>query len=323
MPAEFDLIRRYFTRPTTHTALGVGDDAALLQPTPGMQLAVSSDTLVSGIHFFPATDPTDLGWKTLAVNLSDLAAMGAQPRWATLALTLPQADESWLTAFAAGFFACAKAYATDLVGGDTTRGPLAMTVTIMGEVPTGAAITRSGGQAGDDIWISGHPGLAALGLAALQGKIPLAGAPLEAALAALHHPLPRIELGLALRGIAHAMLDVSDGLIGDLGHLCARAGCGALLDPDALPCAPLLAAGADAPCAQRCLLAGGDDYELLFSAHPDQRETVNALAHRLKLPLHRIGHLTPLTPDGGAIRLSTGNGGSQDIDISGYDHFGG
>ncbi|GHU00620.1 thiamine-monophosphate kinase [Betaproteobacteria bacterium] len=322
MPSEFDLIRRYFTRPTPHTALGIGDDAALLQPGAGMQLAVSSDTLVSGVHFFPDTDPRDLGWKTLAVNLSDLAAMGAQPRWATLALTLPHADERWLSAFAAGFFACATAYATDLVGGDTTRGPLAMTVTIIGEVPPGAAITRSGGRAGDDIWISGHPGLAALGLAAMQGKIELEGAHLEPALAALHHPLPRLELGLALRGIAHAMLDVSDGLSGDLGHLCARSGCGAVLDPAALPCAPLLASGADAAFAQRCLLAGGDDYELLFSAHPGQRAAVNALARRLELPLHRIGCLTPLAPGSGPIRLRAGNSGSQELDIGSYDHFG-
>ncbi|HQV09082.1 MAG TPA: thiamine-phosphate kinase, partial [Thauera sp.] len=176
MPSEFDLIRRHFTRPTRHTDLAVGDDAALLHARPGMQLAVSNDMLVSGTHFFADTDPEDLGWKTLAVNVSDLAAMGATPRWAFLALALPGADEAWIAAFARGFFACADAHGVDLAGGDTTRGPLTLSVTIIGEVPQGEAITRAGGRAGDDLWVSGQPGMAALGLAALRGEAQLATA---------------------------------------------------------------------------------------------------------------------------------------------------
>jgi thiamine-monophosphate kinase len=315
MPSEFELIRRYFTRPTRHADLAVGDDAALFRVAPNMQLAVTTDTLVADTHFFHDTSPRDLGWKTLAVNLSDLAAMGAAPRWATLALTLPAADEGWVAAFAEGFFDCAVRYGVELVGGDTTRGPLAMTVTLFGEVSIGQAITRAGGQPGDDLWISGCPGLAALGLMVLQNRVQLTNADL--ALAALHRPVPRIEAGAALRGIAHAMIDVSDGLAGDLTHLCECSRLGAMLDKDALPLAPLIEAGADEALACRIVLAGGDDYELLFSAPSTARDALAALARKLDLPLTHIGRLSE-----GAILLVDGSGVSpRPLDVCGYDHF--
>jgi len=317
MPSEFDLLRRYFTRPTRHADLAVGDDAALFRVASGMQLAVTTDTLAAGTHFLHGTPPHDLGWKTLAVNLSDLAAMGATPRWATLALTLPAVDEGWLAAFAEGFFDCAGRYGVELVGGDTTRGPLAMTVTLFGEVPEGQAITRSGGRAGDDLWISGWPGMAALGLMVLQNRVQLADA--SQALAALHRPTPRVEAGETLRGIAHAMLDVSDGLAGDLAHLCECSRLGVTLDVGALPLAPLIAAGADETLARRTLLVGGDDYELLFSAPPQACGALAALAQKLGLPFTRIGQFTE---EAGSILVADGPEGSPyPLDVCGYDHF--
>ena len=317
MPLEFDLIRRHFTYPTRYADLAVGDDAALFRVAPDMQLAVTTDTLAAGTHFFHDTSPHDLGWKALAVNLSDLAAMGATPRWATLALTLPAVDEDWIAAFSGGFFDCAERYGVELIGGDTTRGPLAMTVTLIGEVPEGQAITRAGGQPGDDLWISGSPGLAALGLMSLQDRVQLANA--DQALAALHRPMPRIEAGEALRGIANAMLDVSDGLAGDLAHLCECSELGALLDVDALPLAPLIAAGVDKALARQTLLAGGDDYELLFSAIPEAREIVAVLARKLNLPFTRIGQFTR---EAGSILLVDGTESPpRPLDVRGYEHF--
>ena len=319
MPSEFDLIRRHFTRPTRHTDLAVGDDAALLQARPGMQLAVSTDMLVAGTHFFADTDPEDLGWKTLAVNVSDLAAMGATPRWAFLALALPGADEAWIAAFARGFFACADAHGVDLAGGDTTRGPLTLSVTIIGEVPQGEAITRAGGKAGDDLWVSGQPGMAALGLAALRGETQLSTAGRAACIAALQRPQPRIALGLALRGVATAMLDVSDGLLGDLGHILEYSGTGAIIDVGALPLAALRETGADEALARRCLLGGGDDYELLFAAPAARRADVDAISASLGLALHRIG---TLTPEPATLWLRQRDGRLVPGTRSGYDHFG-
>lgn len=293
MPSEFALIRRHFTRPARHTDLAVGDDAALIRPSAGMQLAISTDMLVAGTHFFADTDPEDLGWKTLAVNVSDLAAMGAAPRWVVLAASLPAADEAWIAAFARGFFACSEAFGIDVIGGDTTRGPLNLCPTIFGEVPVGQAITRAGARPGDDLWISGAPGRAALGLAQLRGEATLAGADRADCLAALHRPQPRVALGLALRGLASSLLDVSDGLLGDLGHILEQSAVGAVISAGALPLAPLEAACGDAALAFRACTAGGDDYELLFTAPVARRAEVGALAERLHLPLHRIGSITP------------------------------
>lgn len=318
MPSEFDLIRRHFTRPPQHTDLAVGDDAALLRPRAGMQLAVSTDMLVSGTHFFADTDPEDLGWKTLAVNVSDLAAMGAEPRWAFLALALPAADDPWIAAFARGLFACADAFGVDLAGGDTTRGPLNLSVTIVGEVPAGQAITRTGARAGNELWISGQPGLAALGLAALHGEVALDAAGRARCVDALQRPQPRVELGLQLRGIATAMLDVSDGLLGDLAHILEASAVGAIVDVAALPLDALRATGANAAIARRCLLSGGDDYELLFAAPASARPALTELSTSLSLPLHRIGQITG---QAGVCLLREPDGTLAPAGASGYDHF--
>jgi thiamine-monophosphate kinase len=318
MPSEFDLIRRHFTRPPQHTDLAVGDDAALLRPRAGMQLAVSTDMLVSGTHFFADTDPEDLGWKTLAVNVSDLAAMGAEPRWAFLALALPAADAPWIAAFARGLFACADAFGVDLAGGDTTRGPLNLSVTIVGEVPAGQAITRTGARAGNELWISGQPGLAALGLAALRGEVALDAAGRARCVDALQRPQPRVELGLQLRGIATAMLDVSDGLLGDLAHILEASAVGAIADAAALPLDALRATGANAAIARRCLLSGGDDYELLFAAPASARPALTELSTSLGLPLHRIGQITG---QAGVCLLREPDGTLAPAGASGYDHF--
>lgn len=288
MATEFDLIRRYFVRPTPSAVLGPGDDCALLQPTPGQQLAISTDMLVAGTHFFPDTPPRDLGWKTLAVNVSDLAAMGAKPRWATLAGSLPNADENWIAAFAEGLFACAQAYGLDIVGGDTTAGPLNFCVTVLGEVPPGEALRRDGGKDGDDIWVSGRPGLAGLGLRFLQNKVELPPLWQKLCLASLHRPRPRVELGLALRGKASAAIDVSDGLLADLGHIAIASG---LVGDVILNQLPSLPDGIDRATALDCQLAGGDDYELCFTAPFEQRLRLAQLAAELDLPLWRIGQL--------------------------------
>ena len=317
--SEFDLIKRYFTRATPSATLGVGDDAALLRIADGMELAVSTDMLVSGTHFLPDADPFLLGYKTLAVNLSDLAAMGATPRWATLALSMPSADESWLQRFSAGFFAMADVHGVELIGGDTTRGPLNLCVTIMGEVPRGKALRRSGAQAGDDIWVSGSLGVAALGLAHLQGKITLPEDVRLSCLAALHQPHPRVALGLALRGIANSAIDISDGLLADLGHILESSNMDAEVRFDRLPMPPLPASCGDEmlELAKRCVLAGGDDYELCFTAPVAQREQIEMLLDRLRLPLSRIGKIV----SGRGCKVRAADGSVMTIKESGYDHF--
>jgi thiamine-monophosphate kinase len=321
MPSEFDLIARYFARPTPQAVLGPGDDCALLAPSPGMELAVTTDMLVAGTHFLPDTDPFQLGWKTLAVNLSDLAAMGARPRWVLLAGSLPDADEGWIAAFADGLFACAKRYDVDLVGGDTTRGPLNLCLTALGEVPAGAALRRDGARAGDDLWISGQPGLAALGLAQLQGRASLPQALASRCIAALQQPTPRVELGLALlKGrLANAAIDVSDGLLADLGHIAERSGVGAEIFENQLPRLP---AGVEPVLARHCQLAGGDDYELVFAAPPAKRHQLAELAAGIDLPLWRIGRIIDGKGDApGAIHLLDESGRALPFTDKGFDHF--
>jgi len=317
MTSEFTLIERYFARPTPDAALGVGDDAALLAITPGMELAVSTDMLVAGTHFFPDADPRKLGWKTLAVNLSDLAAMGAQPRWATLAIALPQADEAWLAAFAEGLFKCADSYGVALVGGDTTRGPLTLSVTIMGEVPAGQALRRDGAKAGDDIWVSGHLGEAALALAALQGCATLDEQAMTHCRRVLDTPQPRVALGLALRGIAHAAIDISDGLLADLGHILERSNLGAEIHFDALPCSASLQALLDTELGRNCLLSGGDDYELCFTASALRQDAITATGERIGVKLTRIGSITGSK----GLRLLDDAGNLMPTTKAGYDHF--
>ena len=320
MPSEFDLIARYFARPTPQAVLGPGDDCALLSPSPGMELAITTDMLVAGPHFLPGTDPFQLGWKTLAVNLSDLAAMGAKPRWILLAGSLPEADEHWLAAFSDGLFACAKRYGVDLVGGDTTRGPLNLCLTALGEVPAGTALRRDGARVGDDVWVSGQPGLAALGLAQLQGRTSLPEALATRCIAALQKPTPRVELGLALQKglLAHAAIDVSDGLLADLGHIAERSGVTAELFENQLPRLPI---GADPLLARHCQLAGGDDYELVFSASSDKRHQLAELAAGLDLPLWRIGRIIDASGVPGAVRLLDESGQALTLSDKGFDHF--
>ncbi|MDD3353057.1 thiamine-phosphate kinase [Zoogloea sp.] len=319
MPSEFALIRRHFTRPARHTDLAVGDDAALIRPGPGMQLAISTDMLVAGTHFFADTDPEGLGWKTLAVNVSDLAAMGATPRWVVLAACLPAADEAWIARFAQGFFACAEAFDIDVIGGDTTRGPLNLCPTIFGEIPLGQAITRGGARPGDELWVSGTPGRAALGLAHLQGSLALDGAFRDSCLKALQRPQPRVALGLGLRGIASAMLDVSDGLLGDLSHILEHSGVGAEVRTAALPLAALAAGCGDPARALQACTAGGDDYELLFTAPAPCHDALLALGERLGLPLHPIGRITAHS---GVLLLCHPDGRQESPRALGYDHFG-
>jgi thiamine-monophosphate kinase len=310
VPSEFELIARHFTRRTSHTLLGVGDDGALIAPTPGQELVISTDLLVEGTHFLADTDPEALGWKTLAVNISDLAAMGAQPRWATLAAVLPAPTPDWIEAFARGFFDCANRHDVDLIGGDTTRGPRAFCVTILGEAPPGKALRRSGAKPGDSIWVSGQPGRAALGLAHLQGRTALSGPRLADCLAALNRPQPRVALGLALRGLATAAIDVSDGLLADLGHILQQSGRAAQLQVPGLPFTGL---------ERDCLLAGGDDYELVFTATAARDGEVAALAERLDLPLTRVGEIVAGPP--GELVLCDADGAVITPASRGYDHF--
>lgn len=317
MLSEFDVIARYFTHACRHTVLGVGDDAALLQPARGMALAVSTDMLVAGSHFFADTDPFQLGHKALAVNLSDMAAMGANPRWATLALALPEIDECWLGAFAGGFMALARRCSVDLVGGDTTRGPLNICVQIIGEVAAGKALRRDGARAGDDIWVSGRVGDAALALAHLQNRIALRGSELDACLPALQTPRPRLALGRALIGIASAAIDVSDGLLADLGHIVERSSVGAVVDFAAIPKSSTMARHLADPVARDALLAGGDDYELCFSAPPDQIASIDAIARELNLPLTRIGSIEA----GKALVVRDETGQPINVERGGYNHF--
>ena len=310
MPSEFALIARHFKRPTQHTLLGVGDDGALIATTPGQELVVSTDMLVEGTHFLADTGAEDLGWKTLAVNVSDMAAMGALPRWATLAAALPAADPAWIDDFACGFFACADRFGIDLVGGDTTRGPRSFCVTIFGELPAGTALRRDGAKVGDSIWVSGWPGRAAQGLAHLQGRTVLTEPILGDCLAALHRPQARVELGLALRRIATSAIDVSDGLLADLGHILEQSGQAARLRIPDLP---------EAGLERDCLLAGGDDYELVFTAPPSCDSRIAALAAELGLPLTRIGKIVAGPPG----RLGLWDDAGSDITPArhGYEHF--
>ncbi len=314
--AEFALIDRIRARTVERDdiVLGIGDDAALLQPRPNEQLVVTADTLNSGVHFPAETMPFDIGWKTLAVNLSDLAAMGARPAWCTLALSLPDAHPDWIESFADGFFALADEHAIALIGGDTTRGPLSLSVTAMGQVARGQALRRDRAQVGDDIWVSGTLGDAAGALQLWQrGELNIATATVlgdyETLRLRLLRPTPRVTLGLRLRAFAHAAVDISDGLLADLGHITTRSGVRAEVDADAVPLSPALRAVLGRDAARACALRGGDDYELCFTAAADQREALHAVAESLRLPLTRIGRI--VEGQGVQCEGETGPGGYQ------------
>jgi thiamine-monophosphate kinase len=319
---EFDLIARHFTRATPGAVLGVGDDCALLAPTPGMQLAVSSDMLLEGRHFSPQDSPAGIGHKSLAVNLSDLAAMGATPRWATLAIALPEENDAWLTAFSRGFFRMADLHRIELVGGDTTRGALTISITVMGEVPPGQALRRDGAQSGDDVWVSGVIGSAAMALAYRQGRLFMEQIDAARVLPALYLPTPRVELGIALRGIASSAIDISDGLLGDLGHILQRsqtggAPIGARLEFSALPTLPVVHKYLHEVVARDCVLAGGDDYELCFTAPAGRRDAVAAAAQSTGVAVTRIGSI--VTEPG--LVVVDADGVPLPIERTGYDHF--
>ncbi len=304
MPSEFELIRKYFDRPARSAVLGIGDDAAVLRPSAGMELAVSTDLLLEGRHFRAGADARSLGHKSLAVNLSDMAAMGAAPRWATLALALPEANAAWLEGFAQGFFALAERFGVELIGGDTARGPapgpIVICVTILGEVPRGLALYRAGALPGDDIWVSGELGGAALGLA--QPELPGAAQRLD-------EPEPRIELGERLRGIANAAIDVSDGFAQDLGHILERSGVGAVVEYARLPGFP----GAQ----PKQVLSGGDDYEIVFTARQERRAEVEALSKELQLALTRVGSIQQ-----GEAKLQVLDADRKAMRVErGFDHF--
>jgi thiamine-monophosphate kinase len=290
--------------------MGVGDDCALVRPDAGLDLAVTTDLLVEGRHFLPGAEPRALGHKALAVNLSDLAAMGAAPRWVTLSLALPAADEAWLAAFSEGFFALAERHGVDLIGGDTTRGPqLVISVTALGEVPSGLALYRGGARAGDDIWVSGELGGAALAL--VHPEIP------EAALR-LHRPEPRAELGERLRGLAHAAIDVSDGLAGDLRHIAERSDLGAVVHYADIPRPAAFAKLDDENLERDCVLSGGDDYELLFTAARERRAELEALSRELDIALTRIGSVHK-----GAAEVVVLDAHKKPMACrGGFDHFG-
>jgi thiamine-monophosphate kinase len=318
---EFELIARYFTRPVPagrgDIALAVGDDCALLDPAPGEQWAVSTDMLVESVHFLPSVDPAALGHKALAVNLSDLAACGAEPRCFFLALALPKVDEAWLAAFSGGMFALADAHRCVLAGGDTTRSPqgVIITVTVMGSVPRGQALLRSGARPGDDVWVSGALGDAAFGLALRQGGTPVPG-DARVAVERLERPQPQVGLGLALRGVATAAIDISDGLLGDLGHIMERSAVGARVEWNRIPRSDALRRQSEAD-QRRFALAGGDDYELLFTAPSGRRSAVERAAAGAGVAVTRIGEVTST----GRLELVDADGRAMDTAPRAFDHF--
>jgi thiamine-monophosphate kinase len=319
MTSEFDLIQRYFVRPAKSVVLGIGDDCALIRPPEGMGMAITTDMLCEGTHFFSDVDPRSLGHKTLAVNLSDIAAMGADPRWATLAVALPRVDEAWLANFTDAFFALAARFGVELIGGDTTKGPLTLSLTMLGTYPLGYALRRDGACVGDDLWVSGETGGAALAVAHRRGRIRLAEPSLSYCVNRLDWPEPRIALGRALRSIATSAIDVSDGLVADVGHLCERSKVDAEINADLLPvAAAILASGVDPAAVRAAMLSGGDDYELAFTAPVAARADVHALASRLGLALTRIGAIVAGSQ---SVRVSDAAGAPVHLAAGGFDHF--
>ncbi len=313
---EFELIARYFTPPVRRAAFGVGDDCALLAVAPGMTLAVSSDMLVEGRHFVSTVAPERLGHKALAVNLSDLAACGARPLAFTLALALPQADEAFLAPFARGLLALADRQGCELVGGDTTRGPLTIAITVFGEVATGAALLRSGARPGDDVYVSGTLGDARLALEVLRGTADVPGEAFARIRRAMEEPEPRVALGLALAGNATSAIDVSDGLAGDFGHVLHRSGVAAVIDVDTLPRSADLATQ-PLWMQRECLLAGGDDYELVFTAPVERRDGVAKASALAATAVTCIGRIEP----GSGLRFVDAAGREVKGPVTSFDHF--
>lgn len=323
---EFELIERFFQRRTKSASgieLGIGDDCALISPASGMQLAISSDMLVEGRHFLSTVSPEALGHKALAVNLSDLAACGAKPLGFTLALALPRADAAWAEGFSRGLFALADQHDCTLIGGDTTAGPSNICITVFGEVPRGAALLRSGARDGDDIYVSGLPGQARLALEAFRGTIALPQEDFAALRERMERPTPRVALGQALRGLATSAIDVSDGLLGDFNHVLKASGLGAIIDLNAIDS---IANSADFMRAQglfdinsmrSMVLAGGDDYELVFTAPPSHRQAVLAAAAQAQTRITHIGQ----TRQEPGLWLRAADGSLQANSYASFDHF--
>lgn len=316
---EFELIERFFKRPPQRADVGVGDDCAVWTPRAGHQLAFSADMLVEGRHFVSTVDPRRLGHKALAVNLSDLAACGATPQAFLLSLAMPRADEAWLSGFSEGLLSLAQAHGCELMGGDTTQGPLNIAITVMGDVPRGQTILRSGACPGDDVYVSGHLGDARLALEAFRGHISLPQAVLDVARQRMETPTPRVALGQALRGTAHAMADISDGLLGDLGHILKASGVGADIELPAI--ANLMQVSDQWSCpvelAMTCVLSGGDDYELVFTASPDHAAQVKAASLASGVQVTRIGRITPSN----LLVLRDASGQAIDAHFGSFDHF--
>lgn len=316
---EFDLIERFFKRPPRRADVGIGDDCAVWSPRAGHQWAFSADMLVEGRHFLSTVEPRRLGHKALAVNLSDLAACGATPQAFLLSLALPRADEGWLEGFSQGLLALAEVHGCELIGGDTTQGPLNIAITVMGEVPHGQTILRSGARPGDSVYVSGHLGDARLALEAFRGHVSLPQTVLDTARLRMETPTPRVALGQALRGTAHAMADISDGLLGDLGHILKASGVGAEIE---LATTSQLMAVSDhwtcpADLAMTCILSGGDDYELVFTAPEAATEKVLAAAVATGTRVTRIGRIT----DAPQLVLLEANGRPLNAQFSSFDHF--
>ena len=293
--SEFDLIAKYFTRPPARALMGVGDDCALSEPTKGMHQCITSDMLVEGRHFLSTVDPYRLGVKALAVNLSDLAACGATPTLFTLSLSMPSVDEQWLERFSTGLWDTALEFGIDLVGGDTTRGPLCISITAFGEVPPGDALLRSGAMEGDDIYVSGTLGDAALALDVFRGHASLDAESFECVRQRMEQPTPRLALGTALRGVANACVDISDGLVGDLGHILKRSQVGATLTTEWINNSKAITPAMSEQAFSKRLdyvLCGGDDYELLFTASPEAQGEVAFASEQSNTPITRIGQIT-------------------------------
>ena len=310
---EFDLIERFFKTGSDLNAtnstisLGIGDDCALIKPPPGEEIAITSDMLVEGRHFFADTNPEHLGRKALAVNLSDLAAMGAKPLGFTLAIAMPVVDTAWLEAFSRGLLATSKEFACPLIGGDTTAGPLTLSITAIGSIPMQKAIRRSGAQVGDDVWVSGAVGDARLALAALRHEVDLSENDYQLIAPRLHQPTPRIALGLALRGIASAALDVSDGLLGDLMHILKQSKVAAEIDLTRIPKSPTLKKQ-NIEIQHQFAASGGDDYELCFTAPQNQHAVILEISKQLHIPLTQIGHIIPTKDQRSSIFLYGADG---------------
>jgi len=314
---EFGLVHRYFSTQTCRrddVRLGIGDDAAVVTPNPDYELVVTTDVLIDGIHFPPSTPPAALGHKALAVNISDIAAMGAEPAWATLNLALPVSDERWLTDFSAGFLEIADRFGIALIGGDTVCGPLAIGVQLIGQTPAGSALRRDGARSGDRIYVTGTLGDAGLGLRACTGELSIDGEDRAHLIDRLQRPLPRVEVGRVLRGIASAAIDVSDGLAADLGHILERSGCGADVDLARLPLSDTY---------RRCdpgwdpAVSGGDDYELCFTVAPERNAALQAATHELNVPITMIGAIS----DQPGLRLRDECGRHYQSAQGGYRHF--